>query len=250
MAKYGSPSGGFLFEGYDMTANKLQGLRVKKTGLTEPSTGVGDSWEENLPTELKRGELAQEGAFFDTTAARIHDQWAETGSLDTDPNGTPGSAVVFFNGGAIGADFTGFEGGWKFVYEPISTVGALTRANAEYMVTGNVDEGKVVHALGNETASGDTESTSVDGTAQSTAGGACYLQTTLITGAPTSFTVTFRDSSDDVVYGDLQAMTAQTAFGAERIEITGTVERYLAVAWAFVGGTTPTATFFAGFARY
>lgn len=253
---YGSPSGVFLLGGYDMTANKLQALRVKKMAAMQPSHGIGDSWEESLPTGVSSAELAQEGAFFNTDSLKIHDQFADTGAPDADPQGTAAVAMVAFSGDdTIGNDFTGFSGAWAISYEALATDGELTRANAEYQVSGIVEEGFIVHELSAETADGDTESSSVDGgaaNAPSDGGGSAYLEVTSLTlGGYDDVLITIRDSADDNTFGDLVAFTAVTsAPTAERVTVAGDVERYVACDWAFEGaGADPSVTFMAGFVR-
>jgi hypothetical protein len=255
MSKYGSPSGLFVFDGYNLLAHKLQGHRVKVAALTEPYTGVGDSWEENIPVGVQQAELAQEGAFFHDDTGTIHERLAgASGSPDSNPNGTPGSGVVGFEGNTIGQSVYVFDGALAVSYEVLGSMNALQRANVEYLVTGRVSsDGVLLHALGAKTADGNTQASSVDGTAQTTAGGFAFLQVTnLNLDGGTSFDVTIQDSPDDAAWGTLQAMTARTAIGGETITVAGTVERYLAVAWDFTGtpGGSATATFVAGFARF
>lgn len=84
------------------------------------------------------------------------------------------------------------------------------------------------------------------------AGGVAFLQMTALSlGGHTAAQVTIRDSADDSTYADLVAFTARTSVGAQRVTVTGDVERHLAVALDFTGaGSSPSTTFWAGFARY
>ena len=256
MAKYGSPAGVFLFDGYNLLAHKLQGTRQLIGANTEPYTGIGDTWEENIPTGVRRGELAQEGAFFNDDANSIHERLAgASGSPDSDSNGTPGVGCVGFEGNALGQEFVGYSGVLGVSYEVISTVNAVTRANVEYTVSGIIERGEIVKPLASTADDGDSEATPVDGgagNAPSTDGGSAYLQMTdLVLDGYTNLQVTMRDSDDDITYGDLVAFTAVTVESvAERVTVAGDVERYLAADWVYGGaGTSPTATFFVGFVR-
>lgn len=113
-------------------------------------------------------------------------------------------------------------------------------------VANGLEHGVVVHAMGEESGDGDTESSSVDNGASSASGGAGYLQVAALNrDSGDDLTVTLRDSPDDAVWSDLQAFTAITTDyadddpdngTAERIEISGTIERYAACDWVF-GGT-------------
>lgn len=256
MSKYGSPSGVFLFDGYNLLAHKLQSHRVKVIANTEPYTGVGDSWEENIPTGTQRFEVAQEGAFFHDDTGTVHERLAgATGSPDNDPNGTPGVGTVGFMGSAIGSKVYTFQGVLGVSYEVVSQVNLLTRANVEYLATGAVEtDARILHNLTARTADGNTEASSVDNSASSANGGVAYLQVTnLVLDGATSFDVTVTDSPDDAVFSSLVAMTAISADGAssERKTVAGTVDRYLAVEWDFTGtpGAGATATFLVAFYR-
>lgn len=254
MAKYGSPSGVFVFDGYNLLAHKLQGIRVKIQANTEPTTGVGDSWEENCPVGVQMAELAQDGAFFMDGASSIHERLAgASGSPDSNPNGTPGVGIVGYAGSLPGAEVYAFNGVFAVSYEVVSVVNQLTRANAEYTVTGQVDNDAVLLDTARTTvaADGDTESASVDNSASSANGGRAYLVVdSLDLDGGTSFDVTVQDSPDDAVWSSLTAFTALTDVGSEVKAVSGTVERYLSVAWDFTGSPgTPSATFTVAFAR-
>jgi hypothetical protein len=254
MAKYGSPSGVFCFDGYNLLAHKLQGIRTKVEAITEPYTGVGDSWEENIPTGVKRAELAQEGAFFLDGTSSVHERLAgASGSPDNDPNGTPGVGIVGYEGNTIGQDVLGFNGVLGVSYEVVATVNGLSRANVEYQVTGLVSEdAKILHALGARTADGNTESSSVDNSASSANGGYGYfVLTNLVLDGGTALDVKIQDSPDDAVWTTLVDFTDLTAVGGEAKSVAGTVDRYLSVIWDFTGtpGASATATFIVGFAR-
>lgn len=129
-------------------------------------------------------------------------------------------------------------------------------------VVNGLEHGKVIHELSEESGAGNTESSSVDNTSSSTAGGAGYLQVTALNrDSGTNFLVTLRDSPDDAVWSDLQAFTAITTDyadsdpdngTAERVEISGTIERYTACDWEFGGtpGGSEDATFQVALVRY
>lgn len=83
--------------------------------------------------------------------------------------------------------------------------------------------------------------------ANSLNGGAAYLHVTAVTGF-SAFVGKVRDSSDDMTYADLATFADNvSAPFAERVEVAGTVDRYL----AFDGNVTGTGTIsaFCGFSR-
>jgi len=237
----------FLVDGLSYLASKLQGLKWKIMNETEPSHGLGDSWHEHSPTGMRAVELTQEGGFFETAS-----QHAALSALTADPQAAGAVVVTGKSGDTLAEKFIGFEKVIKVEYEVLAQVGQLTRANAVNRASGQGEEGVILHPLGEETTDGDTESGSVNNGASSADGAAAFLQlTALDLDGHDGFLVTVRDSADDAVYADLVAFTERTAVGAERVTVAGTVEQYAAVSWAFTGsGTAPSATFWAGLARY
>jgi len=71
--KYGGQSVElFLVDGYNFVAAGMQNLRYKIASALEESQAMGDSWKECLSSGMLNVELAQDGAFFDTTAGLQH----------------------------------------------------------------------------------------------------------------------------------------------------------------------------------
>ena len=126
-----------------------------------------------------------------------------------------------------------------------------TRFSFEGTPDGAVEPGQIILAKAEQTADGDTESSSIDNTASSAGGGAGYLQVfDLDLDGADGLAVKVRDSADNITFSDLVSFTALTDDGAERVAAAGAVDRYLAVSWDFTGSPgSPTAEIFAGFAR-
>ena len=85
-------------------------------------------------------------------------------------------------------------------------------------------------------------------------GGYGYLELTELTlDGYTKIIVIIEHSTDDNTYADLVTFVAETAApGAQRIALAvdADVYEYLASSWSFTGaGTSPSATFMAGFSR-
>lgn len=138
MAKFGSPSFSvFLVDGYNLLAAKLQGAPYEIEVELESSEGLGDSWREKAPNGMRTAVLEQNGAFFDTTANSIHTAMKDAPSTER----LVAWAVA---GNTIGSIFTAAKGAFSATYAVISTNGKLTKANAKYAVTGQVDEGVIV----------------------------------------------------------------------------------------------------------
>ena len=158
--KYGSAKVWFLVDGYNLITAKLKGLRAKVEALQEPTHGLGDLSEAHGPTGLSRAEVAQDGGFFDTSTNGAHAALA--GGLPTSAQATARVVCLGFAGSVIGEGFLGFEGVFQVAYDVIAQLGNLTKANAEYLVTGKAERGVILHALGAETAAGHTQASSVD----------------------------------------------------------------------------------------
>lgn len=244
MAKYGSNQVAFLLAGgYDLLGFTTQ-LEDTIEALTEDKTVLGEDWVEMAATGLKRASLTQQG-FYDDEAGASNAALA---------SGTGVQRVLCYGveGNTIGKKFTGYAGALQADYARIITVGELHKANASYQGSGVVEEGLIVHAHGAETADGDTEDDAVDNGASSANGGAGYLQVSALDlDGYDDIAVSILHSADDETYAELLAFTDVTAApAAERVEVSGTVNRYIASEWAFEGtGTSPSATFMAGFVR-
>ena len=140
----------FLVDGYNLLAAKVKNITTKVEPLQEESHGLGDSWNESTPTGMRRGTLTQEGAFFDTGTNNIH---TALKAMST----TPRIVCAAWAGNAIGALFRGFNGALQLSYEVLGTVGLLTKANAAYGVTGQVDDGVIVQHHAAKTADWNTK---------------------------------------------------------------------------------------------
>lgn len=152
MAFYGSSNiGFFLVSGYSMLAAKLQGISESVEAMLEDTSGLGDTWAEFTPTGMKRAELSQDGAFYDAGANSAH---AALSASQT----TSRVICLSIEGNTIGKRFVGYSGAYGHKYEPLAKVGGLTKANVEYTVSGNRDEGIILQDLTAKTADWNTES--------------------------------------------------------------------------------------------
>lgn len=245
MAKYSRKDVAFLlFDGYDIVGLS-QTLGDSREAILREVTGLGDTWPEHDDTGLRRGEFSTDGFYDDATGA--------TNELLSGQAGVSRIVCYGLEGNTIGRKFTGLAGALTGKYVRTAQLAEFHRARGEWMVSGQVDEGVILHELSAETADGNTEGAeSVDSGASSAAGGAGYLQVSAITlDTATNLVVKIRHSADDITYADLITFTAVTARGAERKTVAGTVNQHLATSWAWTGGAGAgsTATFLVGFAR-
>lgn len=206
---------------------------------------LGASAPDYADTGGRKWALSQGGLFDDAT-----------GSSNDAISGKQGLSRVLcwgVEGNLAGRRFTGAAGSFasKYLRKPVKD--KFHEATADYAISGSVDEGRILHALKQETAAGNTEGAdSVDNAASSASGGAAYLQVSqLALGGYTNLTVKVRHSADDITYADLTTFAVVTAApAAERKVVAGTVNRHLAASWAWTGsGSGQSATFMVGFAR-
>lgn len=239
MAKYGSNKVGFfLIDGYDVLGVSTQ-ITDEIEADIEETTSLGDDWAKHEYTDLRRAELSQEGYFDDATDSS-HD------ALDA---GIGVERVLCYNvtGNEIGQQFTGYSGALQSSYTKVASRGELHRANASYLGAGQVDEGVILHSHVS-TEGDDTEDDAVDNETSSE-DGVAYLQVSELEDCD-SITVNIRESSGNG-WSTLASFTAvESAPDSERIEIEGSIERYLAVSWSFTNaGAEPSAKFMVGLRR-
>jgi hypothetical protein len=239
MAKYGSPSFNvFLVDGFNMLSAKVQGVVDEIEIELEPGDGLGDTWREKTPTGMRTATLEQNGAFFNTSTNSIHA--AMSGLPATERIVSWATA-----GNVLGSLFTAVKGAFTSKYRVISSNGKTTKADVTYAVTGQLDEGVILTPHAAQTA--DWTGAAVDSGASSPNGGVGYLQVSALSGF-SGAVVTIQDSPDNSVWTDLIAFANVTAAPAkQRLEVAGTVDRYLRANGDVTGSGSLTP--FVGFAR-
>lgn len=244
MATYSAKDVAFLLVDGASILPRTGSITSKVTATMDDVTPLGVEYSEAAYGGLKTGEFTHAGFYDDATNS--------TNDAFNEQNGVSRVVCAGLEGNTIGKALTGMGGAYQSAYERVATKGQIHRANGSFTVSGDVDEGVILHALGAETAAGDTQDDSVDNGASSANGGAGYLQVSALTlGGYTNVAVKIQGSADDTTYTDLVSFTAVTAApDAERKTVTGTVKQYLAASWSFTGsGSSPSATFMVGFAR-
>lgn len=126
-------------------------------------------------------------------------------------------------------------------YEVTGAVGGLVEVSAEFQADEGARQGISLHALASEAST--ANGTAVDNAASSARGGAAHLHVSAVTG---SVTAKVQHSADNAIWVDLVTFTAAGAAGSQRVEVTGTVNRYVRAIWTI---TTGPATFAVAFAR-
>jgi|TARA_R110000824_G_scaffold21078_6_gene78872 hypothetical protein len=240
MAKYGPSSVGyFLVSGYSL-AGTMTEVTYKKLGGTENTDALGDSWQEATPTGRLSGELYQTGWFDDASKSSVD-------ALIVNPGTTIRVICVAPAGSTAGSAMTGFEGAFSAEVERLIEKEGLHKLNCTYNVSGAIEEGAIIEALAARTATGN--SASVDNSASSASGGSGYIQITAESGSSPTLAAVLQHSSDDTTFTTLGTFTTSGTVGAERITVTGTVNRYIRVNATIGGSSTPSVTYTVAFSR-
>ena len=204
------------------------------------TTVEGDGGHKFIPG-LDTGSLSLDGVWDSTATAGGQDE-----VLDTARGASAASVITAApEGFAVGKRVIPISAR-ESTYATSSPVGDAVTFSASWQSEGQVDVGIALHDLTAETATGN--GASVDNAASSANGGVANLHVTAVSGTTPSMTVKVQHSVDDAAWVDLITFTAATAKTAERIAVTGTVNRYVR-ATRTISGTTPSFTFAVAFAR-
>jgi hypothetical protein len=238
MAKRGSADFGFLLVGgYSLLASEVFDVSLSAEAVTEESHGLGKSWAEHLATGLKRVTFSQSGLFDDDAAG--------VAVAMVGQNMVSRIVALTFEGNVLGRAFVGLAGAFGAVVERVSQRGALHRLNVTYTVTGTKDEGVILEPDSARTVS--WTGAAVDNAVLTSNGGAGHLQVTAYSGL-TGVVAKVQHSVDNSVWVDLVTFTNVTsAPNAQRIAVSGTVNRWLRSIGTVTG--TGSITVMSGFAR-
>ena len=132
-------------------------------------------------------------------------------------------------------------------YEVSGAVADVVQTSAEFQSSDGVEHGKILSSGAAISATGN--GTSVDNTAASTNGGVGFVSVPTNT-RNGNITVKVQQSADNSTFTDLITFTVVTSTQKtfQRVEVTGTVARYLRVNYT-VAGSTGSATPVVAFAR-
>lgn len=192
---------------------------------------------------LNDGTLSAEGLWSGPVTV-------QDGSLDEYMHTLMGDAGVVYTvfpagdgAGNVGYGLVGDSTDYK-IEEPIDDVGTVALD-----VQSSVGRERVLSFAPLLTRSAAGQSAAVDNGASSGNGGVAYLHLMALTGTAPTVTVKIEHSADNVTWVDLVTFAVAAAAGAQRVTVAGAVEQYTRASWT-LGGTTPGASFWAGFGRF
>jgi len=206
---------------------------------TADVTTFGSSNRKYLPGP-EDATMSLEG-FFDGSADAI-DQVLKS-ALGSDQV----TVLYFPHGDAVGQPGVGMQA-IESNYTVTSTIDDAARISADLQSKTGFDRVISLAELAARTATGTGQV--VDNGAETNNGAVGYLQVTNVSGAGASVAVEIEHSSDNFVADILPLVTfnAAAAPGAQRVEVAGTVKRYVRARWT-IAGTTPSITLAVALAR-
>lgn len=221
-----------LANGYDLSAY-LRKVNISGEADTAETSTFG-KLSKTFIAGLTDAKLSAEG-LFDMAPTAVDPVLAAALGIDD---------VVWLylpEGDAVGKRAIGMLG-VETSYEVSSEVSDVTQVTADAQgSTSGAEAGAVLHGVVAETASG--QAASVDNAAATTKGGSAYVEQTALTGAGATLTAKVQHSTDNAVWVDLVTFTVQTAANkAERIPVSGTINRYARASWV-IAGTAPSIAF-------
>lgn len=218
-----------FFDQFDLTAffNSMDMSRE----VDNPETTVFSQNDRTYIAGLAGGTISL-GGFWDSTV---------TTGVDEVLDATVGSSSISVvtigpQGTAIGAPVYLFQTRSNS-YGISGSVDGVVEVTTDLQATAEIDRGVALHILTAETATGDTNASSVDQTSQTTAGGAGHLHVTAMS-TPTTIDVLVEDSNNDIAW--LTVLTfaqVTTSTTSEHVALSSSavVEQYLSSSWIIVG---------------
>lgn len=217
-----------FIEGYDLTTD-LTSVPYSNTGQ---KVDVGGYTQDMSYLIARRDGVIVLDGFFNEDTNRTHT------ALKTLAEGNVShlvSEAIGDNALPTVGDMTLHLSGAQATYLVNPDLSAAVAVNAEYAAKGTpVEYGKL---LADATITANGNQASVDNAASSANGGVGYLHITALSAGDT-ITVLIEDSADDAAWATLITFTLDgTALDAERLTVSGTVDRYVRASYTVTGAT-------------
>lgn len=243
MTTYGSGDAAFLYvDGYQV-AGVTTSLEDEQEAATEDNTGLGETLNRSAFVGDK-SYTVKHGGFFDDDAASVIE------ALDPAAGGKLGAEhylAYAIAGNVAGRPVMLTAGALEAKMKKQVQRGKLTKASVEYLANSAIMTYALVAARASRSTAGNTDTASADNGASSASGGLAVLFVDTLTGSPTNLTVTVRHSADNVTFADhgsgiLPVVTPANQRTPQFKALSGTINRYVSLKWAWTGGTAPTWT--------
>lgn len=245
MTLRGSADVGFVLIAGRNVIGRVTSLDDGEEEVLEDTTPIGVADDEWAPVGQSVFELSQEG-IFDDDAGALNEALALTAKAPL---------MYAPAGNTLGLSCICVDA-LRTTYQRLGARGTLHKANAVYKSDAGPNRGKIQHTLAARTTAGPTDTATIDNDGSSAGGAVGYLgMTALNLDGGTNVAIVIRDSTDDIAYADLITFAVVTslsdALRAQRVAVTGTVDRYTQGRHTFNGGAggSRTATFAVGLTR-
>lgn len=214
-------------EGYHLTT-RLSDIKAS-SNYDEPEVG-GYSRDKEYMKARAEAAIGLDG-YFDKTTGSTHDALKNAG--------TDGNVIVTValgnNAAPTLGDLTASLIAEQFNYQPNSDLNGVIAVHADMKSKGYPLEFGILLADTTVTANG--QQTSVDNSAGTTAGGVGFLHILGLSSGDT-ITVKIQHSTDNSSWSDLITFTLTgSAIDAERVAVTGTVNRYVRASYTVSGSS-------------
>ena len=215
-------------------------VSASTTVETAETTGFGSNAKEYI-TGLIDGTVSLSGMFEGTEDVGTDDYFETVLGADTKQK-----IIVASEGHTLGGRAVMLESD-ATSYEVSGAIADVVQASAEFQSSEGVEHGVILSSGAAITATGN--GTGVDNGAATTNGGVGYLSVPVNT-RNGNVTVKIQASADNSTFADLITFTVVSSATktSERVEVTGTVARYLRVSYT-VAGSTGSATPIVAFSR-
>lgn len=232
-----------LFDGYDLSTYLRTVAPSIDIELLDATTFQAAGGDKIFVGGFRDGKLSLEGFFdSDATTPEIDDVFNSVLGSETKQVVTlspEGALAVGDRCYLIDAD--------TIRYGVQSPATGLIQSNAEVQSSSGIGYGIILQPKASLTATGN--GSTYDGAASSSRGGAGHLHVTAKSGTSPTLDGKIQHSADGSTWADLITFAQRTAIGAERVEVTGTVNRYLRFIRT-IGGTGPSFSVTVGFTRF
>jgi hypothetical protein len=207
---------------------------------TAETSTFGSNAKEYIPG-LKDGTVSLSGMFEGTTSVGTDDYFETVLGADTKQK-----VIVAPEGHGLGGRAVMLESD-ATSYEVSGAIADVVQASAEFQSSEGVEHGVILSSGAAVSSTGN--GTGVDNGAATTNGGVGYLSVPVNT-RNGNVTVKIAASADNSTFADLITFTVVSSATktSERVEVTGTVARYLRVSYT-VAGSTGSATPIVAFSR-
>ncbi len=202
MTLYGPQDVFIVIGANDLTPDSME-LGDSVESMLEEVRPFGTAWDKHSPIGVGKAELSSGGGLYDDRAKAI------IAGLEQKV-GVRQLVAYGLAGDEIGADVTIVDGPLVAKFNRVADLGAITKANPEYVISGTPYRARVLHGRTEETADFDTEASSVDQATAPRLRSVEILTASLSSGSPELTTITTA-KAHGLISGDVVIISGHTS---------------------------------------